>query len=89
LHGEAYRGHLFIGPDEYHTRYPGAQEPGINNNAYTNVMVAWVMMRALDVCNLLDSKRKTELLYDLDIDSEELGRWQQISQKIFVPIENI
>jgi trehalose/maltose hydrolase-like predicted phosphorylase len=28
-----------MGPDEYHDAYPGADRPGIDNNAYTNVMV--------------------------------------------------
>ncbi len=32
-----------MGPDEFHTGYPGADEPGINNNAYTNIMAAWVL----------------------------------------------
>nr|WP_272889256.1 hypothetical protein [Stutzerimonas stutzeri] len=27
-----------IGPDEYHNSYPDAAEPGLNNNAYTNLM---------------------------------------------------
>ena len=38
-----------MGPDEYHTAYPGADPAaagGIHNNAYTNVMVAWVLERA-------------------------------------------
>jgi alpha,alpha-trehalase len=29
-----------MGPDEFHTRYPDAAEPGLDNNAYTNVMAA-------------------------------------------------
>ena len=28
-----------MGPDEFHTGYPGAEEAGINNNAYTNIML--------------------------------------------------
>ena len=34
-----------MGPDEYHDAYPGADEPGLHNNAYTNVMVAWLLRR--------------------------------------------
>ena len=37
-----------IGPDEYHDEYPGASRPGIDNNAYTNVMVVWLLRRAAD-----------------------------------------
>ena len=32
-----------VGPDEYHEAYPDSERPGIDNNAYTNVMTAWVM----------------------------------------------
>jgi trehalose/maltose hydrolase-like predicted phosphorylase len=35
-----------VGPDEYHTGYPGRLEPGLDDNAYTNVMAAWTCLRA-------------------------------------------
>ena len=31
-----------MGPDEFHERYPGVRDGGLRNNAYTNVMVAWI-----------------------------------------------
>ena len=42
-----------IGPDEFHSGYPEAPYDGIDNNAYTNVMAVWVIMRALDALKLL------------------------------------
>ncbi len=42
-----------IGPDEFHSGYPSAPYDGIDNNAYTNVMAVWVIMRAFDALNLL------------------------------------
>lgn len=36
---ERYEIKNVMGPDEYHTAYPGSDELGINNNAYTNVLV--------------------------------------------------
>ena len=33
-----------VGPDEFHTSYPGSPEPGIDNNAYTNVMTTWLLL---------------------------------------------
>ncbi|HKK99743.1 MAG TPA: glycoside hydrolase family 65 protein, partial [Desulfotignum sp.] len=38
-----------MGPDEYHEAYPDADEPGLDNNAYTNVMATWVLTQALQV----------------------------------------
>ena len=42
-----------MGPDEYHDGYPGADGPGLDNNAYTNVMTVWVVCRALEILDLL------------------------------------
>ena len=39
---ERYEIHGVMGPDEFHEKYPGAAEGGLRNNAYTNVMVAWI-----------------------------------------------
>ncbi|MBM7616549.1 trehalose 6-phosphate phosphorylase [Weissella uvarum] len=32
-----------MGPDEFHEGYPDAQTGGVKNNAYTNVMLAWML----------------------------------------------
>ncbi len=85
---ERFEIHGVIGPDEYHTSYPGAQTPGINNNAYTNFLAAWVLQRALDTLNILDERRSRELLSDLDIDDEELDRWNRISHRMYIPFNN-
>lgn len=74
-----------VGPDEYHTYYPGQDTPGLNNNAYTNVMASWVLQRAADVLNKLTESRRRELLESLKIDQQELERWQHISSKMYVP----
>ena len=39
---ERWEIHGVMGPDEFHEKYPGADEGGLRNNAYTNVMVAWI-----------------------------------------------
>ncbi|BDZ29559.1 glycoside hydrolase family 65 protein [Lactiplantibacillus brownii] len=31
-----------MGPDEFHENYPNSKTPGLKNNAYTNMMVAWL-----------------------------------------------
>jgi len=74
-----------IGPDEYHTRYPGAPEPGLDNNAYTNVMAAWVLRRALDVLAVLPPRRHRELCHQLDLDDERREHWRRVSTQMYVP----
>ncbi len=77
--------HGVVGPDEYHTSYPDSDEAGINNNTYTNIMVCWVLLRALDVIEILDNDRREELFEMLDIDGEEIRRWEEISRRMYVP----
>lgn len=74
-----------VGPDEYHESYPGAAEPGLRNNAYTNVMSAWVLWRAGDLIRLLPEERRRELCESLCIEADELEDWERISRKLYVP----
>jgi alpha,alpha-trehalase len=77
-----------MGPDEYHTAYPGIgpeEECGLDNNAYTNVMAAWVLSRACDVLELLPKTHCRELCERIGLKAEEIERWQEISRKLRVP----
>jgi trehalose/maltose hydrolase-like predicted phosphorylase len=74
-----------VGPDEFHTSYPGSDEPGINNNAYTNIMAAWLFSHALKSIEILDGHQKAELPANLGINEAELIRWDDLSRKLFVP----
>ena len=74
-----------VGPDEYHTAYPDAEEPGLDNNAYTNVMVAWLMECAGKVVSLLDQDCREEIFQNLKIAEDEIARWDEIGRKLFVP----
>ena len=74
-----------VGPDEYHTEYPGSESPGLNNNAYTNVMAAWVIQCALLVMEEIDTSRLEELRQKCDISTDDVERWQHISQRMYVP----
>jgi len=78
-----------VGPDEYHDAYPDASEPGIDNNAYTNLMAAWVLWRALDVLEQLPEERRTQLCERLLLDRPELDRWEQVSRRMFVPFDGL
>jgi alpha,alpha-trehalase len=72
-----------MGPDEFHDAYPGAKEPGINNNAYTNIMAVWVLCRALEALDLPQMRRQT-LSDKLSLRREELEHWEDISRKMCV-----
>jgi len=80
--------HGVLGPDEFHDGYPGSTTPGINNNAYTNVMAVWVLRRARDVLDLLPEIRRAELMIDLDLTASETDRWDDISRKMVIPFHD-
>ncbi|OBI40263.1 trehalose-phosphatase [Mycobacterium kyorinense] len=77
-----------IGPDEFHSGYPGRFYEGVDNNAYTNVMVVWVILRAMEALELLPLSDRIDLLERLGIDSPEIGRWQDVTHRMFVPFHD-
>lgn len=67
-----------IGPDEYHDH--------VDNNAYTNYIVAWHLMKSLEVYDWLVSNHPeitTALVDRLEISEEHLNEWRQVSLRIF------
>lgn len=77
-----------IGPDEFHSGYPDAPYDGIDNNAYTNVMAVWVIMRAIDALDLLPLPNRLDLLEKLGLNSAELAHWADVSRRMFVPFHD-
>jgi trehalose/maltose hydrolase-like predicted phosphorylase len=71
-----------MGPDEYHDRYPGADRPGLDNNAYTNLMAVWVLCRAPEVLDLLPKDARAQLQEKLALGDEELAAWDRISRRM-------
>lgn len=84
---DRYEIHGVMGPDEYHDGYPDRAEPGLDNNAYTNVMCAWLLARALDVLDVLPAYDRERLVERLGVQGDEIEGWDEISRKLFVPID--
>jgi trehalose/maltose hydrolase-like predicted phosphorylase len=82
---ERYEIHGVMGPDEFHEKYPGAEEGGLRNNAYTNVMVAWLCEIAQEALSLLPQSRVNALRERLGLTDEELRTWEDMSRRMFVP----
>jgi alpha,alpha-trehalase len=71
-----------IGPDEFHDAYPDADEPGLDNNSYTNLMAVWVLRCALEVVELLDGSRRDAILERLKLEEREIELWEDISRRM-------
>lgn len=80
-----YEIHGVMGPDEFHERYPGAEVGGLRNNAYTNVMVAWICATAPKVLALLPKSRRRVLRSRLGITDDEIARWSEMCTSMTVP----
>ncbi|MBD0422688.1 glycoside hydrolase family 65 protein [Streptomyces sp. TRM S81-3] len=80
-----YRIRGVVGPDEYHDGYPDAALPGLDDNAYTNVTTAWVLTRALELVRRLPVWRREELSDRVQLDGDELPKWEEVSRRLRVP----
>ncbi|ELS50649.1 glycoside hydrolase family 65 protein [Streptomyces viridochromogenes] len=80
-----YRIKGVVGPDEYHERYPDADVPGLDDNAYTNVTAAWVLTRALELLETLPEPRRRELVERIGLDGGERELWEEVSHTLHVP----
>ncbi|MFJ6282388.1 HAD-IA family hydrolase [Pseudarthrobacter oxydans] len=74
-----------VGPDEYHTGYPGSTDPGLDDNAYTNAMAAWVCLRAAEITGILHGNELAGLMERLHITDEEAAGWEQVGKAMFIP----
>jgi trehalose/maltose hydrolase-like predicted phosphorylase len=82
---DRYEIHGVMGPDEFHEKYPGADESGLSNNAYTNVMVAWICEKARGVLKLLTERRRDTLRAKIGLSDEEIAKWKHMSERMYVP----
>ncbi|MFE2960055.1 trehalose-phosphatase [Nocardia tengchongensis] len=77
-----------IGPDEFHTGSPGAPGSGVDDNAYTNVMAVWTLLRAQEALERLTPRSRAELLESLRVAPAEVARWEHVSRRMFVPFHD-
>lgn len=77
-----------MGPDEFHDAYPDSDTPGLNNNAYTNIMAVFVWNRALDLFDILPEQELRRLREQLEIEDAEIARWKELSRMMLVPFHD-
>jgi len=71
-----------MGPDEYHDAYPGAERPGLDNNAYTNLMAVWTLNCAVEALKVLPAERRRELCETLELEAAEIAHWEKVSRRM-------
>lgn len=84
-HMGRYRISGIMGPDEFHDGYPWSTEPGLVDNAYTNVMTAWLLQRAGELVALLENELGVRVQECFGVTEQDVGEWAAISQALHVP----
>ena len=83
-----YEIHGVMGPDEFHEKYLDSEEEGLSNNAYTNVMVAWICEMALEVIERLPERARRSLCAKIGLTENEVQMWRDMSHRMFVPFHD-
>lgn len=74
-----------MGPDEFHDSYPQVARVGIDDNAYTNVMIAWLLSQAIRLVSMIRNDHRTDVLAQLGVGDAELSHWEELTQTLYVP----
>ena len=77
-----------MGPDEFHDSDPHWDGPGLRNNAYTNVMVSWLLAAIPEAMEPMPRRQRDGLWERLGFESGELEHWDEISRKLKVPLHD-
>ncbi|HSG68252.1 MAG TPA: beta-phosphoglucomutase family hydrolase, partial [Bacteroidales bacterium] len=77
-----------MGPDEFHEKYPESEKGGLKDNAYTNIMLVWVLRQTLQLMKQMDPKEKSVLFEKVELGDNEIMDWAEISQKLKLDISN-
>ncbi len=83
-----YEIHGVMGPNEFHESRPGHPDAGLKDNAYTNIMTIWTLERALETVELLGPADAGTLLETLQITSDQLDRWRDITTRMHLDVRD-
>ncbi len=73
-----------MGPDEFHEKLPGSHKEGLKDNAYTNIMAAWLLEKAVETAEKLDTSVMDRLINDIKLGYDEIEEWKKISGNMHI-----
>lgn len=77
-----------MGPDEFHEKLPGSAKAGLKDNAYTNLLIVWTLLKALEVLDVLSKYHKTRLFKKIRLDEKQISLWEDITRKMNIIIND-
>lgn len=76
-----------MGPDEFHEGYPNSDESGLTDNAYTNLMVAW-LFKLIGRLQTGDTATFASGLRTANVTVKEVAKWREIGQHLTLDIND-
>lgn len=74
-----------MGPDEFHEKYPDRDEGGLDDNAYTNVMTAWLLEKMLEIADHIPEMTLKRMCGNIGMNKDELEIWREMTTSMYVP----
>ncbi len=71
-----------MGPDEFHEQLPGTGKGGLKDNAYTNLMVAWLFGKVIAFLESVPEEKSASLGNRISLKGDEIERWKDIAGKL-------
>lgn len=75
-----------MGPDEFHEEHKASKGGGVKDNAYTNIMVAWLFSKAAEIFEKLTENAQTEISSKINLQTKEIEKWETIGSKLNIPV---
>jgi len=85
---DRYEIHQVMGPNEFHEKMPHSSEKGLKDNAYTNILVVWLLQKCLVVLKKLDINSLNFLKKKLDLNESDFETWTHIITRMNLNVEN-
>lgn len=73
-----------MGPDEFHEEHPASPGGGVKDNAYTNIMVAWLFEKAAEIWELLPETVRNTIAEKISLGKDEIPNWISIAKQLNV-----
>ncbi|MBS3741535.1 MAG: beta-phosphoglucomutase family hydrolase [Candidatus Cloacimonetes bacterium] len=73
-----------MGPDEFHEKYPDAEEGGLKDNAYTNIMVSWILHKVVETYEYRSDEVKNAISKKIGLYEAEIEKWKDIVRNLNV-----
>ncbi|MEN8117412.1 MAG: glycosyl hydrolase family 65 protein [Bacteroidota bacterium] len=75
-----------MGPDEFHEEHKKSPGGGLKDNTYTNIMVAWLFVKAFEILEKLPENSKDKITSKIELSGEEIEIWKDIVENLNIPV---